>query len=185
MERAELPTVLFNLVHNSIINVTFLRKLWTVCSAHFAACKSRKTGNWLSWLNSTNFPLRNAIKNYKYMQCYMEVTWYINVRIFLLVCYQEGNAVHPVGYDSPLQIKKAVWRIFFLGRVWQPAWRTLSRVEHVGNRKWPHLFEAEYGNGGTGHHGSMAHCEDGMEYLVTCWTRGKPEVTSPVWSRVW
>ncbi len=89
MERAELPSVLFNLVYNSIINVTFLSKVWTVCSAHFAACKSRKTGKWLSWLNSTNFSLRNAIKNYKYMQCYREVTWHINVRIFLLFCYHE------------------------------------------------------------------------------------------------
>ncbi len=48
------------------------------------------------------------------------------------------------------------------------AWRTLSRVEHVGNRKWPHLFEAEYSDGSTRHHDGNGDCEDGMEDLVTC-----------------
>jgi hypothetical protein len=48
------------------------------------------------------------------------------------------------------------------------AWRTLSRVEHVENRKWRHLFEAEYSNGGTGHHDGNGDCEDSMEDLVTC-----------------
>ncbi len=38
----------------------------------------------------------------------------------------EGNATHPFGCDSPLQIVMAVWRPFclnsnFLGRVWQPS----------------------------------------------------------------
>jgi hypothetical protein len=41
-------------------------------------------------------------------------------------CVSEGNAAHPVGSDSPLQIVMAVWRPFclnsnFLGRVRQPS----------------------------------------------------------------
>ncbi len=37
----------------------------------------------------------------------------------------EGCAAHPVGYNSPLQTKLAIWRIFYnlnlLARVWEPA----------------------------------------------------------------
>ncbi len=39
--------------------------------------------------------------------------------------FSEGNAAHPVGCDSLLQIEMSIWQTFFVfehaGRVWQPA----------------------------------------------------------------
>jgi hypothetical protein len=49
--------------------------------------------------------------------------------------------------------------------------RVLSRVEHVGNRKWLTCLKQSIlysSNGGTGRHDDNCYCERGMEDLVTC-----------------